>query len=561
MNLPTFDTTDKMSLINKLNFHAKLPEVLAKLKRCAFVAVDLEMTGIQGHSGDRNRYEDDMEDRYPRMVPVASKYSIIQVGLTFFEQAPGSDAKEGSFVASPYAFFVFPEWGADVVMSASSITFLKQNNMDFNQWIINGVPYSDARGASNLREIKEKRDAANAAMSAAAAALVGNGNGNGDGVASSDGAAPKPPAPELVPEREADREKLAAQKAAIAAFVADATQEEYVIPPLFPFVRKCVYQYIETQFPALRTKKGIEAYSIVVMKVDQEQQARMDAEDEAKMNEKLGFRLVWEALCSSKKPIVGHNCMFDLLFLFRWMDRPLPPGFLEFKSRFSSMLGEIFDTKYLANSDVLGAPADPDLQTDLGSLYKSVVTDNADYDAKKHLQFAEGFGYNEEDKQAHDAGYDSFMTGAIFARYIRACGMDRIRATCRNRMFMFFSMYSCSLAEHEPHSLVRIRGDIYHLSGFKDDTVTDHVYSAGFLESHWELKWLGAQSMFLISKESVAAAVPSELPEGWRLLSLKEYEASRELMRRPQPTAVAITAEAAAADEEPEAKKVRTSDV
>ena len=227
-----------MVAITKLNFHPTLPAILAKLSKASFISVDLEMTGIQSFGGERNRQSDDFEDRYPRMVAVSTRYSIIQVGLTFFE--PHDDGSQ-RLVASPYAFYIFPEYGSDVVMSASSITFLKQHGMDFNQWITNGIPFSDTRAAANIKEVRDMRVAA-----AAAAASAENGAA----------ASAPPPGPELVPNKPEDVLKFNLQKSALAAFVADPAQTEYLVPPQFPFVRKCIYQYLETAYPELRTKKG-----------------------------------------------------------------------------------------------------------------------------------------------------------------------------------------------------------------------------------------------------------------------------------------------------------------
>lgn len=198
---------------------------------------------------------------------------------------------------------------------------------------------------------------------------------------------------------------------------------------------------------------------------------------------------MWEALCDSKVPLVGHNCLFDLLFLFRWMDRPLPYALADFRARFQEVMGEVYDTKILAGSDVLGSPADPELQTDLGSLYKAAVTDNAAFDPAAHLAFAEGMGYSETDLQAHDAGYDSYMTGAIFARYLHGAGMDAIRRGLKNRLYLNASMYHANLQPGEPHSIVKICGDVYHLSQFPDDTTNDHVVAAGFAAESFEINW------------------------------------------------------------------------
>ena len=68
----------------------------------------------------------------------------------------------------------------------------------------------------------------------------------------------------------------------------------------------------------------------------------------------IGFRNVFNLLSSSKKPIVGHNCFFDLLFMIRWLDTTLPPTFEAFRCRLHTLFPSVYDTKFLAASGVVG---------------------------------------------------------------------------------------------------------------------------------------------------------------------------------------------------------------
>ncbi len=92
------------------------------------------MTGISADWVDRNSRDDTPEKRYVKMCKVASKYSIIQFGLCLYHEQTN-----GTYLASPYNFYLFPENShADIVMSASSIDFLRKNHMDFGTWISKG---------------------------------------------------------------------------------------------------------------------------------------------------------------------------------------------------------------------------------------------------------------------------------------------------------------------------------------------------------------------------------------------------------------------------------------
>ena len=45
------------------------------------------------------------------------------------------------------------------------------------------------------------------------------------------------------------------------------------------------------------------------------QEARR-AERVAKVDGRSGFLRAWRLLCACRKPLVGHNCLYDLMFLF-----------------------------------------------------------------------------------------------------------------------------------------------------------------------------------------------------------------------------------------------------
>lgn len=68
------------------------------------------------------------------MTHAATKFSVIQVGLCAFVQASDADAKD-RFVGHAYTFFLFPEYGPDITLSASACSFLRKNGMDFGAWM------------------------------------------------------------------------------------------------------------------------------------------------------------------------------------------------------------------------------------------------------------------------------------------------------------------------------------------------------------------------------------------------------------------------------------------
>jgi poly(A)-specific ribonuclease len=133
----------------------------------------------------------------------------------------------------------------------------------------------------------------------------------------------------------------------------------------------------------------------------------------------------------SKKPVVGHNVKFDLCFLYHQFFKELPETYEKFTN---SMHKEFFATCY--DTKVLQLHAGKMGKSDLQYLYKKVTTDKryrnnltfepdeeeTDSKSKNKLFSA----YEENGGQGHDAGFDAFMTGMVFANLSKYIEIGRI---------------------------------------------------------------------------------------------------------------------------------------
>lgn len=75
--------------------------------------------------------------------------------------------------------------------------------------------------------------------------------------------------------------------------------------------------------------EGPPRHAVVAIRLNGEAKAEREA---AKRKEKLqalklrsGFLRVWKLLTAAKKPMVGHNCLYDLMFMYDHFEGPLPP--------------------------------------------------------------------------------------------------------------------------------------------------------------------------------------------------------------------------------------------
>lgn len=62
----------------------------------------------------------------------------------------------------------------------------------------------------------------------------------------------------------------------------------------------------------------------------------------------MGFSRIIELLIQSQKPIVGHNMIYDVAFLFNQFIQDMPKKFEEFSSHWIDYFPHLFDTKVLS---------------------------------------------------------------------------------------------------------------------------------------------------------------------------------------------------------------------
>lgn len=148
---------DLGSTITQATFEPAVAALAELLPTAEFVAVDCEMTGI--HLGaSQPSLRDTTQERYDKMRPVATAYSLIQVGICTFHRDPAAADGAGPLVARPFNFSVLPSTAGGprrLLLDMSACSFLRRNKMDFNAWIEGGVPsMSEAEleeGAAALR--------------------------------------------------------------------------------------------------------------------------------------------------------------------------------------------------------------------------------------------------------------------------------------------------------------------------------------------------------------------------------------------------------------------------
>jgi len=102
-----------------------------------------------------------------------------------------------------------------------------------------------------------------------------------------------------------------------------------------------------------------------------------DAREKLYVHE-MGFTLIIEAMINAKKPIIGHNCMYDLLYLYNQFIGELPTDYHAFITEWNRLFPLTYDTK------VLCFASKSFYNTALGTVYEKCTSDDK---FKNNLRF------------------------------------------------------------------------------------------------------------------------------------------------------------------------------
>lgn len=128
---------------------------------------------------------------------------------------------------------------------------------------------------------------------------------------------------------------------------------------------------------------------------------------------------------------MAHNPQYDVMFLYEQFIGPLPSSFIEFCKEWKQNFDAIYDTKavfYEITRDV-GRN-----KSALEDIFRKVRTDkkyNNNVAIKLDVRAEQAFGNYIDREKAHDAGYDAYMTGYVFATLAKKLEIENLAAQCK----------------------------------------------------------------------------------------------------------------------------------
>ncbi|KAH9892934.1 ribonuclease H-like domain-containing protein [Xylariomycetidae sp. FL2044] len=417
--------------LDKENFYYYLPTLLDQVEKSLFVAIDLEMSGIDL---DNSRADSKLppEEAYLKAKEVAETFAVVEVGLTCIQFDDSAKAYVTYTWNCPVSY-LFPEGGQSALatealartfsLSAKTHQFLQENGFDANHIWNSGVPYLSRDDIEKVkRRYKDKRTI-------------------------------------KIRDLDADtRQYLTQVRARIDHFMRVEREKGTIQVLIYGLGKRnltryqinLVFQLLRDEFPECVGKlcrAGSQSYAIAVTLrqpgiIGESDGTKLrDLQDIDKLS---GLRLVFEALsggsfaseihrewvCLENPPegsqhrnvfnrgfdfqkceaslkqrrpiLVGHNLFYDLVFLHKTFIGQLPPTLDTFLHMIHTQYPRIVDTKYMHSRS--NSPYYP-----LDLLYQR-------YSKRPRPAISSAPGFNYQIKQTHRAGYDSFMTAVLFVK-------------------------------------------------------------------------------------------------------------------------------------------------
>lgn len=363
--------------VTKDNFSELLPLIESSINSADFLALDFEFTGLLSELDSIHEF-DRLEDIYTKLRKHTQLYWACQLGLTCFTFSRA----ENCYVARPFNFWLYPNNSRkDLTFMPSCMSFLARTGFDFNKLVLKGITYD------KLAAPKVDEDVGSFYLTSAT-----------------------------------NHAKLEELLRTVEDFV-ESPQKKIELNVGSIFLRKAFIKQFDRRFRGLGcsimknkatllriSKTGKRPPAVVV---DEEEKT-----EDPIVQEHLGVEQVIKIALMAKKPLIAHNMLYDLLFLYEQFIAELPTTYAEFKFLAKQNLPPLYDTKLIPRTiESLQIS-----QTGLVSLITAL-------DRKKCVNVRQdveaGFVKYIADANYHEAGYDSYITGLAFAKMAHLCKNDR----------------------------------------------------------------------------------------------------------------------------------------
>eukprot|EP00116_Pleurobrachia_bachei_P003460 sb/3463722/ len=375
------------------NFHEVVTQFEENLENATFVCLDFEFSGLHTNRCPNVSLFDTPKERYHILKESCKDFSPLQCGLTVFTY----DRTSRNYDSTSYNFALHPRLyknlSQSVIYETAACHFLMSHDFDFNKSFYGGIPFLNEEEITNLQLIS-----------------------------------PDTPRVEEILLNDVKKAFRSRKHEFLKRWSDEARlQEKTVIDAFSKGMMEVLISDVMTSldFPDIVAYQlPGENSTLEVMKVNpdggKEEFNKQEIENKAReLSDAIGFTHIVRLLRKTRTPIVGHNVLMDLLYLYHKFYKPLPECYEEFKRRFSREFPEVYDTRHIISNIKVALKNDEKY----GNFFRSTSLLNLYEECNG--PFVRGMEYQpriqsnlstEMGMKAHNAGYDSFLAGAVFVR-------------------------------------------------------------------------------------------------------------------------------------------------
>ncbi|CAJ0937926.1 unnamed protein product, partial [Mesorhabditis belari] len=299
------------------------------VKKASFVAVDVEFLGLDPEDSTlKCSLFDSPADRYRKQRASVQRFPPIQLGIAFFT-AHDSGFK---YKVDVYNVFLFKNGLSrhECSFSVASLAFLESHGFDFNKLISEGVSHLNLDEQKKaLDELTSKNDTARY-FSHEFQSLF-----------------------EHIQSILHSKLAKIRRKTTGSEGARDLIWEEFHIligeTEMSPLHNAFLLYKLYATVPGIRLDitGNLLTCSPVRPSLDEVKEKKADLLKTA-VNELAGASDIVMAIIENRLPIIGHNCLFDLLYLYQHFIADLPDDYEKFKEVATAVFPIVIDTKILA---------------------------------------------------------------------------------------------------------------------------------------------------------------------------------------------------------------------
>ncbi|XP_014667058.1 PREDICTED: poly(A)-specific ribonuclease PARN-like domain-containing protein 1 [Priapulus caudatus] len=380
----------------KSSFEGILPVIEACIKDCSFIAIDTEFTGLSSNELNKNSLFDDGAARYIKQKDHIKQVTVSQIGISIFTEVP----KENRYEASTFNFFLFPVSIGPVdvrfTCQSSSLRFLCQHNFDFNKFVYDGIPYLNEEQEILFHQALDD------------SLMVFESENN------------------------FDRREMKLLSTTIAEWLATAKEEDTIrLEKPAGVSDYSIYTQLRQTFPGISICCKDDTH-VECQKLEESKRISKQLDEQEKeriLDGILGFTRVFRLMVKHRKPLIGHNCMMDLMFIYEKFYRPLPDKYADFKRTLNELFPFLIDTKHVS-SHLRPQFKETELfnNTGLMNLYQAFSSKEGMYIVLFSPSVSHSHAYTRYKNKSmiHEAGYDAYMAGYIFVRLAHLVAMQGV---------------------------------------------------------------------------------------------------------------------------------------